>query len=74
MDPILHEKLIGLWETAMGSALATLPFWVKALDGVALGAHYIASFGGAGLAIHGIYRIIKKRRRRFDGTLDRRDS
>lgn len=55
----------------MGSALATMPFWVRTLDGLAVGAHYIASFGGAALAIHGLWRIVKKRRRRFDDRFDR---
>lgn len=73
MEHIAHDKLIGLGETAMGGTLASLPLWSPSLDQFINGAHAVAAIGGAFLAIHGIWRILRKRARRSTFSRTRED-
>lgn len=65
------EKIHGFWELSLGTALMSLSFWGPMLDKAMAGAHMVAAFGGAIVAVHGLFRIIRrtfgKHRRREDG-------
>lgn len=59
----------GMAEAAVGGTLATTPLWGNLLDQAISGAHVVAAFGGAIIAIHGLLRIARnsqKRRRKTD--------
>lgn len=64
MNPVIHEKIIGLCEAAIGAALCSMTYWSPMLDGLVQGAHVVAALGGAIIAIHGVWRIARRRRLR----------
>lgn len=59
-DVDYQEKLRGLGEALLGGSLMTMSFWSPLLDNAITGAHAIAAFAGAGVGIHGLWRIIRK--------------
>lgn len=62
---MIHEKLRGLGELALGSSLMTLPLWSRVLDGAIFGAHIVGAFCGAYIGIHGVIRLRSRGRRRW---------
>lgn len=54
------EKLHALGEVVVGSALMSMGFWGPVLDKAIDGAHAVATFGGAAVAVHGVWRIIHR--------------
>lgn len=61
---MIRERVAAGLEVVTGGLLVSMGFWGPILDNIITGAHAVASVGGAGLAVHGVYRIIKKRRYR----------
>lgn len=58
------DRLHGALETLVGSTLVGVGFWSQAWDQAIAGAHAFASVGGAVIAAHGLWRIVRKHTRR----------
>ncbi len=66
----MQDRLRGVLEIGAGTIAATSSIWGKLFDVVIIGAHSIAIIGGAFVAAHGVWKIVKpKRRRGTDRTL-----
>ena len=58
---MVNDSLFGqIVEACTGIVLACLPWWIAVLSGIHQGASWIASVGGAIIAIHGVYRIVRR--------------
>lgn len=59
----MSDRLRGLYELCTGGALVTLSFWGPMLEHVMQGLHAFAVLSGAFVGGHGVWRILKGRRR-----------
>jgi hypothetical protein len=65
-DPIMQDKIHGMAEFLVGGTVSTIPLWARALDDVAAGLHGVTAVGGFIIAVHGVWRIVRRRQRRSD--------
>jgi len=49
-------------QAVVGSVLVFSPAWVQAINTISLVASCIAAVGGAILAVHGVYKIVRGKR------------
>ena len=56
------ERIQSFFETAVGAALMSLPFWNHLIADITTGAQFVAALCGAVIGLHGVYRIWRKYR------------
>lgn len=61
---LLQERLAGLWEVVIGMLLMSAQAVSHHMDQIISGAHTFAAFAGAIIGAHGLWRIVKRRRKR----------
>lgn len=61
----------GVTQVVIGGTLFTVPMWSQVLDTITSGAHIIAVYGGALIAINGLYRIVRNSRRQTKRKTDK---
>ena len=57
-------QIYAFYEATIGVILVTIPAWHEMVETAFGVAHVITAFGGAILAIHGVYRIVYRSFRR----------
>lgn len=57
------DKIQGIGEVALGGALGTGFLWQPMLDQLLNGLHLYAAVGSALIVTHGLWRIVRSRRR-----------
>lgn len=70
MERSVQERVDGLLQFLGGSALFSLKWWSPVLDQVVSGAHAVASITGAILGIYGLWKLVRRKRRRNLGSGD----